>query len=616
MTLPRSAPALGALGAGAVALCVYMRTVAPGLGFIDSGELSAVCCTLGIAHPTGYPLFTILGWLFAHVPLSATPIARLNIMSAILCAGAVALLVLVFRRLCLAVLKKQESGSSFIAAACTGGLLLAFSSTFWAQALVIEVYPLHLLLVSMVLLAFLRASEPLPGEARLEIWWQIFAYAVGLSFANHMTTVLLAPGLLYLYFARHGFTAASWKRLVRMALPFCAALSLYLYLPLRAAAGPPMSWGNPVSPERFLWHVTGKQYRVWMFSSMDVVGRQLSYFFNDLPGEFAVVGLLLAAVGALVLIRFHRRLALGVGLLFAGCVFYAANYDIHDIDSYFLLAYICVGAAAAVGAAWLALRARALFPVAGRWAAPALCALCAVPLVAHYGDVDESADHLVEDYTVNMFASLRPNALVISYQWDYWVSASYYEQLVGHVRPDVTVIDKELLRRSWYLKELERRHPRLIEASRGEVNRFLAEVSLFEHDLPYDPARIEAAYAGMISSFIRRSIPERPVYVTGEIEPAYTAGFHRVPEGLALRLSPGTGEPPGPFPQFRYRPFPRAGRLEDVIRRLYADAWLARGEYCLTEFHDAAEARKCIDFAALYYPDYTRLRRLASLVPR
>ena len=46
------------------------------------------------------------------------------------------------------------------------------------------------------------------------------------------------------------------------------------------------------------------------------------------------------------------------------------------------------------------------------------------------GNVDESKNHLVEDYTHNMFASLRPGAVVLSFQWDYWVSAAHYYQLV------------------------------------------------------------------------------------------------------------------------------------------------------------------------------------------
>ena len=62
---------------------VYVTTLAPGLYFIDTGELAAVCVKLGIAHPTVYPLFTILGSIFSKLPLGDY-IYRLNIMCALL----------------------------------------------------------------------------------------------------------------------------------------------------------------------------------------------------------------------------------------------------------------------------------------------------------------------------------------------------------------------------------------------------------------------------------------------------------------------------------------------------------------------------------------------------
>jgi hypothetical protein len=615
MKHPVKQPGTAALLTGLAAFAVYCFTVAPGVGFIDSGELATVACTLGIAHPTGYPLYTILGWVFSRIPVAHAEIARLNLMAALFCSAAAGILVLVFRRVVLLTGRKQSAGSFPAVSACGGALILAFSATYWSQALEVEVYPLHLLLVSLVLLQFLRAGFPLPGEAPGERSWYLFAYAVGLAFTNHMTTVLLAPALLYLYFARHGGSRASWTRLMKMSLPFLAGLSLYLYVPLRASRVPPLNWGYAVSLERFLWHVSGKQYQVWMFSSMDVVGKQLSYFIRGLPGEFAYVGLLLSIAGSLVLWRGNRRLAIGVALMFFVCIAYAANYDIHDIDSYFLLAYICVGMTASVGLSAAAALALERFPRIRNLVPPVILCVCAIPLAVHFRDADESGDHLVEDYTMNMFSSLRADAVVISYQWDYWVSASYYYQIVGDFRPDVTVIDKELLRRSWYLKELEHRRPWLIASSRAEVNAFLAQVDLFEHGLPYDPARIQASYVGMIESFIRRSMPAHPVYVTGEIEPEFTRGLARVPEGLAFRLSAARADIPSPLPSFTYRPFARGGRLEDMVRRLYAEAFLSRGEYFLANLHDVEEARKCVEKAGLYDPASPRGRRLAALLP-
>jgi hypothetical protein len=607
-------PGIAALLTGSAAFAVFRSTMAPGVGFIDSGELSTVACTLGIAHPTGYPLYTLLGWVFSHLPVAPDEIARLNSMAAIFCSAAAGILLLVFRRVTLLAVRRQSAGSFATAAASAGALILAFSETYWSQALEVEVYPLHLVLLSLVLLTFLRAAFPLPGETSGGRYWYLFAYMVGLAFTNHMSTVLLAPGLLYLYFSRYGASRPSWMRLIRMALPFAAGLSLYLYLPLRASRAPVLNWGYAVNLERFLWHVTGKQYQVWMFSSMDVVGRQLSHFAEGLPREFAYAGLLIAGAGAIALWRGSRRLASGVALLFIVCIVYASNYDIHDIDSYFLLAYVCVGMTAAVGLSVIADAAAARFPK-GRSLIPfALLACGGVQLAAHYRDVDESGDHLVEDYTANMFSSVRPDAVIISYQWDYWVSASYYEQTVAHVRPDVTVIDRELLRRSWYLKELEHRTPWLIAESRQEVNAFLAQVDLFEHELPYDPAAIQGRYVGMIESFIRRSMAAHPVYVTAEIEPEYTRGLGRVPEGLAFRLTRVPGEVPPPLIPFAYRPFPRRGRLEDVVRRLYSDALVSRGEYFLAVLHDAEEAGKCLEKAGIFDPSTPGARRLSALL--
>jgi len=608
-------PGAASLLTGAGVFAVYACTVAPGLGFIDSGELATVACRLGIAHPTGYPLFTLVGWMFSHLPVPAGEVGRLNVMAALLCSGAAGIFLLVFRRAVLLAGVKQPGAAFATECAAGGALMLAFSATYWSQAVAVEVYPLHLLLVSILLLLFLRAAFPLPGEAPARRDWYIFAYTVGLAFTNHMTTVFLAPGLLYMYFARRGGSRASWQLIGRMALPFLAGLSLYAFIPLRAAHAPVLNWGYAVTPERFFWHMSGKQYQVWMFSSMDVVGRQLSYFLGTLTGEFWYAGLLLSAAGAFTLWRGNRRLAAGVAILFLFCVFYAANYDIHDIDSYFLLAYICLGLTAAVGLAALAGLAAESIPRAKAAIPVLVLSVSLIPLVANYRDADESRDHLVEDYAANMFASLRPDAVIISYQWDYWVSASYYDQFVAGMRPDVTVIDKELLRRSWYIRELESRRPWLIAASRAEVNAFLAQVDLFEHGLPYDPARIQSSYVAMIGSFIRRNLPAHPVYVTEEIEPEFTRGLNRVPEGLAFRLTGGAGEIPPPLPDFIYRPLPRRGRLEDMIRKLYAGAFLSRGEYFLLLLHDSGEASKCLEKAALFDSPSPRARRLEGLLP-
>ncbi|MBM2839763.1 MAG: hypothetical protein HW412_291, partial [Bacteroidetes bacterium] len=370
----------------------------------------------------------------------------------------------------------------------------------------------------------------------------------------------------------------SWQRILRMGIPFFLGLSVYLYLPIRGGTAL-LNWGNPVTLERFLWHFTGKQFRVWIFESSEAAGRQLKYFINSLPHEFAYVGLILALVGFIYLFRENRKLATGTLLLFLTCVFYSINYDIHDIDSYFLLAYVCVAIWSGFALFRILVRSRGMGAVPYRVVGCLIAAVSLAPIAVHYKMNDESSNYLVEDYTKNMLASFQPNALVLSYQWDFWVSAAYYFQIVKGEHPDVAVVDKELLRRSWYLLQLERRYPWLIQQSRLEVDAFSKELYKFEHDLPYDPAVIQARFVQMILSFVEKSMSSRPVYVTHEIEAEFTAKLQRVPEGLAFRLVADSSFHESVLPDYVIRPFQRRGRLEDMMKNLYLSSLNARATY-------------------------------------
>ena len=142
-----SSPVVSGLLIAAMTFVVYLRTLTPGVGFIDSGELAAVACTLGIAHPTGYPLFTLLGWIFSHLPIPGEEIYRLNVMAALFSAAGI----FVFFQLMVFLLRRfgpaQRGPAGVLIPAACSALLLGFSETYWAQATAVEVYSLHLLFV-------------------------------------------------------------------------------------------------------------------------------------------------------------------------------------------------------------------------------------------------------------------------------------------------------------------------------------------------------------------------------------------------------------------------------------------------------------------------------------
>ncbi len=69
---------------------VYCATLARTVGFIDSGELAWASATFGIPHPTGYPLYTLLTYLFVSAFPFLEPIVSINLFSAFAVSAATA----------------------------------------------------------------------------------------------------------------------------------------------------------------------------------------------------------------------------------------------------------------------------------------------------------------------------------------------------------------------------------------------------------------------------------------------------------------------------------------------------------------------------------------------
>ena len=556
---------------------IYLFTIAPSVGFIDSGELSTVALSLGIAHPTGYPLFTLLCKVFSMIPFANEKIVRLNIFSALL--TSVAAVIVFFLVIELLGSVKKKKNNSILTASAFSASALAFSKTFWTQAVSIEVYSLHLLLISLILYLFVKAINT--NNKKI---WLLFSFLVGLSFTNHLTTILLAPALLYWFFAEFGLKKHTFKRILYLTPSFFAGLSVYFYLPIRASQYPLLNWGNPQTFEKFWWHFTGKQFRVWMFSSSDAARKQLNYFVENLPNEFQFIILIAAVVGSFILLFSSRRIFVFVSLLFVTCVLYAINYDIHDIDSYFLLAFISLALFASVAIQKIidGLEGK----VANIIAALILIGLVSYQVFTNYSKVDQGDNYLVEDYTNNILLNLPKNAIVLSYQWDYFISASYYIQHVKNIRPDIVVLDKELFRRSWYAVQLEKMHPSLMNKSKLEIELFQKELFKFEHELPYDFSLIEGRYSQMLKSFVEKN-DSVSFYVTPEIEAQYTSGYNRIPEGLLFRLTHDTAYSPAVFPKIQFRNFLSNDAYSQQIKKMTIEGLLRREMYEKTYNRDS-----------------------------
>ncbi len=141
---------------------------------------------------------------------------------------------------------------------------------------------------------------------------------LGLNFTNHLTTILLAPGFLYLYFSVFRLSKEGIRLLIILAIPFILGLSVYVYFPIRTVQQPVLNWGYPATLERILWHVSGKQYPrmdVFVFGRR---GEAMEPFFERCPDRILYMPLLFSLLGAWRLLMRERRIFAFIFLLLAG----------------------------------------------------------------------------------------------------------------------------------------------------------------------------------------------------------------------------------------------------------------------------------------------------------
>lgn len=524
---------------------VYYLTTNRHLTFTDNGELMAVCRSLGVAHPTGYPLFTIVGYIWSLLPLWENKTFQMNLFSAFWTAlsavlfyfSNVELLKILTKNL--GWLKRlpihEKSQFHIFLASLIPTFVYSFGLVIWREATSLEVYSLQLFLFNTLFyIVFLTLSKNFEPKIIL-----VLGLVLGLSFSNHLTTVLFVPAILFLFFFEFNGTVSFRVKRSTKLLPlvpfFVLGLSLYLYLPVRSCQSPLFNWGwVSRSFDKFWYHVSGKQYRVWMFSSADVVGVNFEKFLNALINQFHWISLPIIIIGVFFLLRRNKCLFWILFISIISCLLYSLNYQIHDIETYFSLALICLSFFLGVGIFYIYLQVHNYYIIT--FVIPLLL------LFNNYEKSDESNQKLVETYTRIVVDNLDSNAIIISSQWDYFCSAFWYLQQIEKYRTDVVLIEKELLRRTWYLEQLRKWYPVVINKSRKEIDDYLQQLELFESDKPYTPNVIQARFINLLKSFVEKNIDKHPIYVTFDIlgdsyDAVFLSDYLKRPQGFAIRIS-------------------------------------------------------------------------------
>jgi hypothetical protein len=405
----RMGDGLLAVGLLTASLALYVWTLAPSVAtlFDDSLEFPLVSYRLAIAHPTGYPLYTLLGKLFTLGPQNVA--WSVNLLSAVAGALTVTLVYLIARQLTRRRLP-----------ALLGAVALAVSPVFWSQSVVAEVYTLSGAFVAALLWLALRWSrqpllpvEPfsllrvaakergglfLPGEGiwlrlpppvrkvahglhslyrrflpavppkrrlRLHPGIYVLAALYGLSLAHHRTLVLLAPALLVFVVLverrvlsraallgpehpdRPGWLRLAGRPIVLLAFSTLTPLLLYLYLPLRGHVGSLDGTYENTWSGFWQW-VMASGYSVFLGENPLARDLDAAFYAELFWRQFGPVGMALALVGILGLLRRPRALGL-TALAFLTYVAFGLVYRVPDVEVFFVPAFLITAVWIGVG---------------------------------------------------------------------------------------------------------------------------------------------------------------------------------------------------------------------------------------------------------------------------
>jgi tetratricopeptide (TPR) repeat protein len=533
-------------------LCTLFPSVAP---YRDTGEMVSVAHTLGVAHPPGYPFYTLLSKLFLSIVPLANAGYRLNVLSALAGAATAGLLYRLLRKLSLPALP-----AAFLS------LFFAVSYLQWYLSLVSEMYTLNTLFAVLViycLVCFYEAGETTDGR-QTYLYSAVFLFGAGLGI--RMDLLLIGPALAVIMLSRRKqFTL---RTLALAGFLFVAGFSVFAYLPVRSASGPLLDWNHPATLSRLWGTLTRKTHGGTLdlisesYAPGENFGATIIFYFRHLLTGFAYAGLPLGLLGLYSLWRRKRAIAFSTFLawVLAGPVFiYLSNmppntHALAILEAHFLLPNLLFMVWVGEGVYYIFGRSTPAWRYAGTGCAALL--FCG-NLGLHFPELDKRVNFVAYDYSKNVLRSVPP-ASVLVMKKDVQLFSLWNKQLVEHCRPDVAIISQGLAGSPWYIDKFNLLHKGVVIGSLRN--------------------------GGDWKNLVENNA-DRQVYFTGDSDYTRPDGYDEEPDGLVNRVTKtiaSDGEVlltaiypyRGKFLYSAYREFFTPDLIED-----YAHAYFSLGQY-------------------------------------
>jgi 4-amino-4-deoxy-L-arabinose transferase-like glycosyltransferase len=470
----------------AVALAVYAATAAPDVLPADAGEFQLVVARLGVAHPFGFPLYTMVGHLFVRLLPWGTPAYRLNLLSGVLAAGTLVFMARATR------LWAGRLGASPLVAVGSGlaaALTLGTSTTFWAQATIANIRTPALFFAALALYALARFATAedairipqsrVPPSRKLPAFGKVRQSAIRIpqsAFRKDRALILLGLALglggghypplafVVLFFLAYLLLIDPrlalqprrwWRPLLVGAASFLVPL---VYLPIQGARGAPLAPPGLDTLPGFLHHFLAQGFAgdMFAFATGPMFPHRLALVRTLFPFQFNA-GLLAAAfVGLVVTLRRDWRLF----VLLAGSLvlhtFVTVTYRAPQTVEYLMPAYLPLAIVVGLLPAHFADRTSVhqqisnlqpptsnLQPPTSNFQLPTL--FCSLVLwsallngCAHGPSFVTLAQEASTRQMVEPLLKTAPSQAVVLADW-HWATPLWYLQQVEGLRPDVEV---------------------------------------------------------------------------------------------------------------------------------------------------------------------------------
>ena len=433
---------------GFVFFLVYFSTCLPSVLSADNGEFQLVAWKLGIAHPPGYALYTLVGWLFSR--FFTSPAFALNVLSAILASITLIVVSRTVRKL------TQSTVAGLLAAA-----LLGTSTTFWAQATTANIRMPTALFTALCVSLLVEWSHDRRDQgsgigdqarsvtsarsAASPLHLVIFAFVFSLGLGHHLS--LAFPGVFFIAYILLNDRALikQPRRWIAPLLAFALGLLVLLYLPLRGATGGTLADGETTTylaqPDKFLDHVLARGFEGDFFyfvnTRSDLLADRAALLPTLFTFQFNPFVIVLVVIGAVRLIRRDWRLAV---MLIGGSVlhtFIAITYRAPQTVEYLIPAYVLLAIIIGYGLQEVRIQKSGVrILTAGFWLLASIFII--LQFIDHFPSFNWLHDHDdTRAYAESLLNDAPANAIVLS-NW-HWANPLWYLQQVEGVRRDVEV---------------------------------------------------------------------------------------------------------------------------------------------------------------------------------